>query len=320
MKRIQCFIACAFGKEDVDQLYENAIKKVLQKLSINGVRVDRVNHNEKIDHKIIELINKSDFGIADLTYARPSVYFEAGLLEGQGKQVIFLARNDHLVPKPDDTYGNFKIHFDLITKNIISWQKIDSYILEKISKRVNLVIKPIQENIKKDLDLQVEKDKFNSLSIDDRITLLSDTTNGYLRVKFPDIQVIRHTYEYISAILKIDNEDFHALFLFSDFFKKATLKAYNPFGIAWTYLREQTDKDIKKKLIFLISIRGQSILTIDSCLNMCSKNEEKTYRFSFEHIFTFQYFILDRISFPTDLINRLSNHIDKIITAANRSV
>jgi nucleoside 2-deoxyribosyltransferase len=88
MKKIYCFVACAFSKEEIDNLYENGIIPALDQLDIKGLKVDKLNHNEKIDQKIIDLINKSEFGISDLTYARPSVYFESGILEGQKKPVI----------------------------------------------------------------------------------------------------------------------------------------------------------------------------------------------------------------------------------------
>jgi nucleoside 2-deoxyribosyltransferase len=93
--------------------------KALRELRVKGLRVDKINHNEKIDLKILDLINQPNFGIADLTFARPSVYFEAGILEGQNKPVVFLSREDHFNPILDDPHGNFRIHFDLITLNII---------------------------------------------------------------------------------------------------------------------------------------------------------------------------------------------------------
>ncbi|HUS50435.1 MAG TPA: hypothetical protein VMZ91_09740, partial [Candidatus Paceibacterota bacterium] len=91
MKKISCFVACAFGKDDVDEIYENAILPVLKLMEIKPYRVDQIEHNDDIDNKIIELISKCDICIADLTYARPSVYYEAGYFTGLGKSVIFIA-------------------------------------------------------------------------------------------------------------------------------------------------------------------------------------------------------------------------------------
>src|SRR5689334_9846443 len=102
MRNITCFIASAFGYNDVDLIFDKTIKIVLQELSIKPLRVDRINHNDRIDSKIIELINECDFGIVDLTYARPSAYFEAGFIEGLGKKVIYMTRKDHFKQKETD--------------------------------------------------------------------------------------------------------------------------------------------------------------------------------------------------------------------------
>ena len=74
---LKCFVACAFGHPEVDAIFVS-MKKILSAVGVEAQRVDRITHNSKIDTKIIELIKKCDFGIADLTYARPSVYYEAG--------------------------------------------------------------------------------------------------------------------------------------------------------------------------------------------------------------------------------------------------
>ncbi|GAH80992.1 unnamed protein product, partial [marine sediment metagenome] len=67
LKKISCFVACAFGKDDVDEIYENAILPVLKSMEIKPYRVDQIEHNDDIDNKIIELISKCDICIADLT-------------------------------------------------------------------------------------------------------------------------------------------------------------------------------------------------------------------------------------------------------------
>ncbi|MDZ7794931.1 MAG: hypothetical protein U5P10_14935 [Spirochaetia bacterium] len=90
--QLHCFIASAFGYSDIDQIYDNGITKALSNLNIIPHRVDRENHNDDIDDKIIELLNTCDICIADLTYSRPSVYYEAGYFKGLGKQVIFTVR------------------------------------------------------------------------------------------------------------------------------------------------------------------------------------------------------------------------------------
>ena len=61
---MMCFVACAFGHSDVNAKF-NVIKRVLKSLGITVRRVDRIEFNSKIDNKILELINKCDFGIGD---------------------------------------------------------------------------------------------------------------------------------------------------------------------------------------------------------------------------------------------------------------
>ena len=78
LRQLRCFVASAFGKSDVDRVFSKLVKPTLKKMRVVVSRVDRINHNDDIDDKILELLNKADFCIADLTYARPSVYYEAG--------------------------------------------------------------------------------------------------------------------------------------------------------------------------------------------------------------------------------------------------
>ena len=45
-----------------------------------------INMNDDIDDKIFALLNSSHLCIADLTHARPSVYYEAGVLHGAASE------------------------------------------------------------------------------------------------------------------------------------------------------------------------------------------------------------------------------------------
>ena len=163
-------MACAFGKEDVDEIYENVILPVLKSMKITPCRVDQIEHNDDIDNKIIELISKCDICIADLTYARPSVYYEAGYFTGLGKSVIFIARKDHFSPKKEDVYGNFKVHFDLQMKNIIQWsstKRVDTF-KKKILSRLKLISKPLLQRIEKEYKQKNAQQEFSRLSQEDK--------------------------------------------------------------------------------------------------------------------------------------------------------
>lgn len=312
MNKIKCFIACSFGKVEIDNLYENAIKKALVQLDIKGLRVDKINHNEKIDLKIIGLIKEADFGIADLTYARPSVYFEAGLLEGQNKQVIYLGRKDHFEPKIDDLNGNLKIHFDLITKNIISWDNINPKLVNEIKKRVNLVIRPIQSAIKLETNLKIAKQSFNSLSIENRIEKLNQVAFEFIETNFKTFRIVKRNYHAISISANLNKRDYHIILLIVDSFKKKTLIGYSPYGDAWMFMSDNEVLKIKNRVIYFISLRAMRTMTIDSSLNTCSKVEDKLYTYTLMDLFTFKYFILDKIETESDLLNKLNGSLKKL--------
>ena len=195
MRKLKCFIACAFGRDDVDKIYNKVIRPSLKKFNIQALRVDRVNHNDKIDRKIIELITNCDFVIADLSYARPSVYYEAGFAEGLGKQVIYLARIDHTKQRESDSEGNLRIHFDLITQNIILWRSNFTQTEVKLNKRIRLVTAPIlrkiDRNNENDLVLQEFKRKSTVEKMQEiRLTLRDELKKNGVNVIRSDHDVL----------------------------------------------------------------------------------------------------------------------------------
>jgi hypothetical protein len=54
-RKLRCFVASAFGFDDVDRVFLKLIKPTLGPLGITVSRVDRVDHNDDIDNKIMEL-------------------------------------------------------------------------------------------------------------------------------------------------------------------------------------------------------------------------------------------------------------------------
>lgn len=117
----RCFVAMAFANDDTDLLYEKSIKPVLKSNGVIPVIINRRNDNRDINHQIIEQLDTCDFVIADLTYARPSVYFEAGYAQ-RGVEVVYTVRADHLKQtQPDDK----RIHFDLQMKPLTKWRTPD---------------------------------------------------------------------------------------------------------------------------------------------------------------------------------------------------
>ncbi len=160
---MKCFVASAFGHRDVDAIYRGAVQPVLREFRITPLRVDRVEHNEDIDDKIFSLLNDADICIADLTHARPSVYYEAGYAFGQGKPVIYIVRDDHFRARPDDPNGNQRVHFDLQMKNIIPWKSPDDKFRMRLRKRVKHVVAPLVRATKKVEAARAHAKEFSAL-------------------------------------------------------------------------------------------------------------------------------------------------------------
>jgi nucleoside 2-deoxyribosyltransferase len=190
----KCFIASAFDRTDVDELYNAAIRPVLRALGISPLRVDRVEHNEDIDDKIFELLDAADFCIADLTYARPSVYYEAGYAFGHDKPVIYLARADHFKAHADDIFGNLRVHFDLQMKNVISWTTPSSGFCKQLRSRIRHVIRPLQEKVAKSRKQIQAEHAFARLSEYKKIAATGQKARRLLRAYAYKIEDIRRQY------------------------------------------------------------------------------------------------------------------------------
>ncbi len=124
----QVFIAMWFD-EKVNEIWENAFKPAIKHVGFNPIRIDKTEHNEKIDDKIIADISKSALLIADLTGQRQGVYFEAGFAVGIGIPVIWTCRDDH----------KKKIHFDTRQYNCIFWKNPEE-LKEKLINRIEATI------------------------------------------------------------------------------------------------------------------------------------------------------------------------------------
>lgn len=72
----------------------DAIKEAAQRCGVQAERIDDQASNERITDRILESIQKAEFVIADLTDARPNVYFEVGYAHGLGKLPIYIAAAD----------------------------------------------------------------------------------------------------------------------------------------------------------------------------------------------------------------------------------
>ncbi len=75
------------------------------------IRIDLVEHVNRIDDEIIAQIRQSRFLVADLTGQRNGVYFEAGLMLGLGRPVIWVCQKKELD----------QVHFDTRQYNTIDY-------------------------------------------------------------------------------------------------------------------------------------------------------------------------------------------------------
>jgi hypothetical protein len=157
---MKCFVATALGKPDVDKVYNKGIRPILRELGVKPLRIDRVEHNDDIDNKIFALLNEADFCIADLTYARPSAYYEAGYAFGSQKPVVYIVRSDHFKNAQDAE----RVHFDLQMKNIIGWTEPNEAFKEKLRKRLRHVLAPLLKKRQVDAAFRNAEIRFKGMS------------------------------------------------------------------------------------------------------------------------------------------------------------
>jgi len=124
----KAFIAMWFDKS-MDPILDNAIYPAVEEAGYEPIRIDRVEHIDKVDDKIIAEIRSSKFLIADLTGHRNGVYFEAGFALGLGIPVIWCVKEDY----------SKKTHFDVRQFNLIIW-KNEKDLKEKLLNRIKAVI------------------------------------------------------------------------------------------------------------------------------------------------------------------------------------
>lgn len=87
------FVAMPMDKSDpaLDDVLD-AIKEAGHRCGVQAERIDDPQTNDRITDRILESIDKAEFVIADLTNARPNVYYEAGYAHARGKTSIYIAR------------------------------------------------------------------------------------------------------------------------------------------------------------------------------------------------------------------------------------
>lgn len=127
-----CFVAMWFD-DAMSGVYENGIVPAVEAAGFVPYRVDRHEHNNRIDDEILAGIRRCSFMIADFTQgsdgSRGGVYYEAGFASGLGKQVIHTVRRDQLA----------LVHFDTSHVNHILWSE-PADLLSALSNRIGATI------------------------------------------------------------------------------------------------------------------------------------------------------------------------------------
>ena len=105
------FVAMAFCK-DLEPAYDKGFQVGVLKAGYDPVRIDRVEHTNRIDDEIIAHIRTAFFVVADFTGHRNGVYFEAGFALGLDLPVIWTCRKGDMQD----------LHFDIRQYNTIDWE------------------------------------------------------------------------------------------------------------------------------------------------------------------------------------------------------
>lgn len=120
----QGFVAMWFTPE-LDSVFERGFLAGIADSGHSAFRIDKKEHNQKIDDEIIAEIRKSKFLVADFTGHRGGVYFEAGFAMGLGLQIIWCCRKDQIS----------ELHFDIRQYNCIDWSTAEE-LRTRLSNRI----------------------------------------------------------------------------------------------------------------------------------------------------------------------------------------
>lgn len=124
----QAFVAMWFDSS-MQPAWEIGIAPALEQAGFSAIRVDQIQHNGKIDDRIVAEIRRSALLIADFTGHRGGVYFEAGLALGLGMPVIWTCRQDDISAA----------HFDTRQYNHITWSD-PSELQERLLARIRATV------------------------------------------------------------------------------------------------------------------------------------------------------------------------------------
>ena len=100
-------------RPNLEVAYRDGIRAAVEDdCGFDAVRMLELEHNDKICDRMIVEIRRAQFIIADFTFQRGGVYFEAGFAAALSRPVIWTCRACH--------FGH--LHFDTQQYNHIRWE------------------------------------------------------------------------------------------------------------------------------------------------------------------------------------------------------
>ena len=115
--------------DELNDAYQDGFQAGILDAGYDPIRVDKIEHINRIDDEIISQIKASRFVVADFTGHRSGVYFEAGYALGLDMPVIWTCRKSDM--------GN--LHFDIRQFNCIDWESPDD-LATRLRRRVEATV------------------------------------------------------------------------------------------------------------------------------------------------------------------------------------